>query len=228
MSERLREKQGWIRATFIAAALTLALPLIVVAAGCGTSPLTPGAPGEVAAASGPEVLKVNADGTTSFVPMPNALYAPTPLPYSQELVFDPTRRLSVSTEIDGAVGGRLICGPYVLTFPAGAFDGTGTVTMTLPDSTIMLCDLDVRPAELNAFLVPVDLALHTSGTDADLDSLQVYWWDEEAAAWVDMGCQKSTSLERIFSAEVGTTEPATGVRLGLDHFSRYATGKAGW
>ncbi|HSQ60851.1 MAG TPA: hypothetical protein VLT84_10535 [Acidobacteriota bacterium] len=204
------------------------LALLVALAGCGTSPTAPPSGDQAVVAQGPEVLKVHADGSTSFVPMSAVRYAPTPLPGGSELIFDPTRRLTVTAEIDGAVGGRLICGPYVLTFPAGVFAGVGTVTMTMPDSTIMLCDLDVLPAELNDFLKPVDLALHTSGTDADLDSLQMYWWDEEKASWVDMGCQKETDLERVLDAELLTLDAATGVRLQLSHFSRYATGKAGW
>jgi hypothetical protein len=208
------------------------LGLLLSAGGCAESPLAPLAPGapegSPVVAGGPEVLKLNPDGTTSFVPMPSGWLAPTPLPYEPGAVFDPRRRLSVTASIHGAAGGRLVCGNYVLTFPAGAFEGVGSVTMTLPDSTLMLCDLDVAPASLNAFLKPVDLALHTTGTDADLDSLQVYWWDEENSAWVDMGCQKSTNLERVLEGELATTESTKGVKLPLTHFSRYATGKAGW
>jgi hypothetical protein len=181
MRHRARGRQGRNHGT--AAPLALMLGLLLSAGGCAESPLAPLAPGapegSPVVAGGPEVLKLNPDGTTSFVPMPSGWLAPTPLPYEPGAVFDPRRRLSVTASIHGAAGGRLVCGNYVLTFPAGAFEGVGSVTMTLPDSTLMLCDLDVAPASLNAFLKPVDLALHTTGTDADLDSLQVYWWDEE-------------------------------------------------
>jgi hypothetical protein len=160
--------------------------------------------------------------------MPSALFAPTPLPYGSEPAFDPRRALSVTTTIDGAVGGKIVCGLYVVTFPAGVFDGVGTVTMSMPDSTLMLCDLEVSPAALNDFQKPVGLDLHTTGTDADLDSLQIYWWDEETSTWIDMGCEKSTNFERVLESEQSTPDPAKGVRLELSHFSRYATGKAGW
>lgn len=212
-----------------AASVLATFALLFALGGCGAAPTAPPSGGDApAVAQGPEVLKVHADGTTSFVPMTAVRYAPTPLPGGSELVFDPSRRLTVTAEIDGALGGRLVCGSYVLTFPAGVFVGIGAVTMTMPDSTIMLCDLDVLPAELNEFLKPVDLALHTTGTNADLDSLQMYWWDEVQATWVDMSCQKDTDLERVLDSELLTLDAAKGVRLELSHFSRYATGKAGW
>jgi hypothetical protein len=203
--------------------------LAVAAAGCGTSPTSPLATGggTVTPASGPQVLKVNADGSVSFVSLPPALLSPTPIPLDNNLTYDPRRVVVVTARVDGAVGGRVICGRFVATVPAGAFAGVGTITMTLPDSTLMLCDLEVSPAELNGFAVPVDLALHTSGTGADLDSLDIYWWDPANSAWTSMGCQKAV-LEPVLADEVLTAEPVTGVSLQLNHFSKYAAGKAGW
>jgi len=199
--------------------------LAVAAAGCGTSPTSPLATGGGTATppSSPEVLKVNADGSVSFVLLPPMLLSSTPIPSD----YDPTRAVVVTARVDGAVGGRVVCGRFVATVPAGAFAGVGTITMTLPDSTLMLCDLEVSPIELNGFAVPVDLALHTSGTSADLDSLDIYWWDPAKSSWTSMGCQK-TVLEPVLADEVLTAEPVTGVRLQLDHFSKYAAGKAGW
>jgi hypothetical protein len=211
--------------------LVLATLLLALAAvGCGTSPTSPLAPGNGTVApppSGPELLKLNADGTVSFVTMPRALQSGTLLDPFNDQVFDPTRALTASARIDGLLGGRIVCGRYVATVPPGAFIGVGVITMSLPDSTLMVCDLQISPAELNAFLVPVDLALHTTGTDADTDSLDVYWWNPENETWTSMGCQKSL-LDRVLQPELLSSDPVEGVQLELNHFSRYAAGKAGW
>lgn len=207
--------------------------LLLVAAMCGcmeapTAPLT-GDGGTVAAPpSGPEIMKVSADGTVTLVPMPSGLQVSQPIATPDERVFDPSRRLSVSARVNGDVGGRVVCGRFVATVPPGAFPGWGTVSMTLPDSTLMVCNLEVSPAELNGFAVPVDLDLHTSGTNADLDSLEMYWWDPDNAKWTAMSCQKTTTLEPVLVDEVLAAEPVSGLRLQLPHFSTYAAGKAGW
>jgi len=204
--------------------------LILALAGCGemsTAPEPAGGSGVQTPSGGPMVLQVGAAGSGHWVAMPDAYLAPGPGQFG-EMTFDPTRALTVVQRIDGAVGGRLICGRYVATVPAGAFDGVGMITMSMPDSTIMLCDLKVAPIELNGFLRPIDLALHTTGTTTDLDSLEIYWWDPDASLWMAMGCQKSTSLERVLADELLTVEPIKGAVLPLAHFSRYAAGKAGW
>lgn len=215
-------------ASFLFAATSLVL--ILALAGCGemaTAP-EPAGGGEVQSnSSGPMVLKVGADGSAQWVAMPDAYLAPTPIQYG-DANFDPSRVLTVSKRIDGAVGGRIVCGRFVASVPAGAFDGVGTITMSMPDTTIMLCDLEVSPADLNGFLKPIDLELHTSGTTTDLDSLEIYWWDPDASKWTAMGCQKPTSLERVLVDELLTVEPVQGALLPLAHFSRYAAGKAGW
>jgi len=199
-------------------------------ASCGTSPTSPLATGggtTVTPSAGPEILKVNADGSVSFVSIPPALQSGTVLqPYDGQ-VFDPTRVRTVTARVDGSAGGRVICGRFVATVPAGAFDGVGIITMTLPDSTLMVCELEVSPSELNGFKVPVELALHTSGTAANTDSLEVYWWDPGQSKWTSMGCQRA-ALDKVLADELLTAEPVEGVRLELNHFSKYAAGKAGW
>ena len=204
--------------------------LIFALAGCGemtTAPESAGGSEVQNPSGGPMVLQVGADGNAHWVAMPDAFLAPTPIQYG-DATFDPARALTVSNRIDGSVGGRLVCGRFVASVPAGAFDGVGTITMSMPDSTIMLCDLNVEPVELNGFLKPIDLALHTTGTTTDLDSLEIYWWDPDARSWKAMGCQKSTNLERVLLDELLTADAIEGAVLPLAHFSRYAAGKAGW
>jgi len=181
----------------------------------------------VTAPEGPAILQVNADGSTDWVTIPTALQSPTPGTYA-EAEFDPTRRLTVERPVDGSVGGRIVCGRFVATVPAGAFEGVGTITMTMPDTTLMLCELEVTPAELNDFAVPVELSLRTIGTTTDLDSLEVYWWDPAKSQWTAMGCRRSNTLEPVLADEMVTAEPIKGATLPLNHFSKYAAGKAGW
>jgi hypothetical protein len=207
------------------------LVVLLAAAGCGDSPTAPSIsdPGAVYVPSGgPKILQVRDDGSADWVEIPSALRGPTPLPGPDPISFDPTRVLTVSKRIDGAVGGRLVCGRFVATLPPGAFVGTGVVSMTVPDSTLMLCDLEVTPAELNHFLLPVDLSLRTTGTSAELDSLEIYWWDPDKSVWTSMSCRKSKLLEPVLDSELLTTQPIEGASVDLFHFSRYAGGKAGW
>jgi len=216
-----------VRALFVTASALL----IVAAAGCGTAPTAPIEAGSGSAytpADVPPILQVKADGSVGWVAMPVALQSGYLEPGGDARTFDPKRALTSTAKVDGAVGGRIVCGRYVLSVPPGAFAGTGTITMSLPDSTLMLCDLDIAPASLNGFALPLDLTLHTSETAAELDSLEIYWWDPSASKWTSMGCQKSTLLERVLTKELISTDAAEGVRLELDHFSRYETGKAGW
>jgi hypothetical protein len=217
----------------------LALFLLAAGAGCGTSPTAPAvASGGLVttATGGPSLLRVAPDGTASWVEIPAALQAGSPdqlidspdvAPYD-DANYDPRRALAVTQRVDGLVGGRLVCGRYVLSIPPGAFAGVGMVSMALPDSTLMLCNLTIAPAELNAFQLPVSLEIHTSETTADTDSLEIYWWDPGNSRWTAMGCQKSNSLQKALKDELLTSDPAVGAYVPLSHFSTYASGKAGW
>jgi hypothetical protein len=214
---------------------TLTLALLLAVAGCGdssTAPTAPAAPApggtpSPAPAAGPDLLKVNADGSVTWVPAPTGLLA-SPKPYELDDELDPSRFASTTVRVDGAVGGRIVCGRFVATVPAGAFEGVGTITLSMPDTLVMLCDLEITPAELNQFKRPVDLSLRTTGTNTELDSLELYYWNPETTAWEGMGCLKSSDLEPVLEVELELASPAVGVRLPLLHFSRYAGGKAGW
>jgi hypothetical protein len=217
-----------IRSRSVVRALIAAssLLLLLAGAGCKTSPTAPtSSENETSTpASTPPLLRISADGSASWVDLPTALRSSSFGSWS----YDPSRALTTSVKIDGSVGGRVVCGRYVATIPAGAFDGVGIITMTLPDTTLMLCDLEISPSSLNGFLLPIDLALHTTKTDAAIDSLDFYWWDPAKSDWTAMGCQKSTTLDAVLQPELLTADPVVGVQLELNHFSRYMAGKAGW
>ncbi|HEX7077504.1 MAG TPA: hypothetical protein VF363_03700 [Candidatus Eisenbacteria bacterium] len=222
-----RGGRSWKRvcATVVAVVATLALT------GCGDTLLGPASgPGTPAPPSGPEVLFVRADGTFGFMPASVAALR-------SDVLTTTDRSLMVSQKVDGAVGGMLRCGRFLLHVPAGAFDGTGTVSMLMRDSTVMVVDLEVSPAELNGFQVPVTLAVNTTGTDVSSDTLSIYWYDPEKADWTGLACDSdlstdATLLETITETTLspleGTDTTTKGLMTPLVHFSRYSAGKAGW
>jgi len=113
--------------------------------------------------------------------------------------------------INGLVGGTVQVGPWKVLVPAGAFSGSGTITISIPDPTVAQCDLNISPSALNSFKVPVTLSCtFKSATDAQRSDL--YWWDPSAKVW-----------RVVPSTLLGSTRSAL-----LWHFSKYSAGRAGW
>ena len=203
--------------------LLLVGSLACLLAGCGETPVPPMAPESGGTsgspATGPEILVVNDDSSvryTTALPLDDGGGIIQPAPSD--------RALSVSADIDGAVGGRLRCGRFVLGVPPGAFDGKGTITMSMADTTVMVLDLAILPVELNQFKVPVKLCLVTDGTNVQADSLTIYWYDPNKRDWVAMPCDWDLTKY----PEVTGTLTAEGMLTSLSHFSKYSGGKAGW
>lgn len=118
--------------------------------------------------------------------------------------------------IDGAKGGSICLGRFTLDVPAGAWYGTGTVTVTIPDESKVMCDLSITPASLNGFNMPLTLRMKTTGCDTT-DPLLPGYWDPAFGKWTHIpgGYQEAGSKDVI---------------APLYHFSRYGAlgGKAGW
>jgi hypothetical protein len=174
------------------------------------------------------VLLVADDGTVSFEDA-------TVLERSLDQATQ-DRSISVSKDI-GTEGGWVQCGRFLLTFPPGALDATGTVTMTMRDPNAMLVDLEITPSTLNKFNEPVLLSVNTTGTSEPSDSLAVYWFDPTASSWVGMSCEKDlasakTCLDMVAVNDVTAPDlsagDVTGISAQLSHFSKYSAGKAGW
>lgn len=209
------------------ATLALAAALSVAIEGCGDAPTAPETPAVV---SGPPLLVVGADGATSFERLTVAAATDT--------VNAGSRSLKVSKEIVGALGGWVRCGRFFLAFAPGAFDSVGTVTMSMPDSTLMVLNLEIAPARRNGFRAPVYLAANTTDTDVPSDSLAIYWMDPKSGTWTDVTTAKTVTSATDCVTEVdggtsgGDTPDANWASLGvtstLQHFSTYSTGKAGW
>jgi hypothetical protein len=198
---------------------TVLLVLALVVAGCGDSLQGPAPPGGDTGGTdpvgseplaGPEILTIAEDQTVRYQRL------------AAEPVDETPRSVHVSAVIDGAKGGSLRCGRFLLSVAAGAFEGEGTVSMSMPDSTVMVVDLEITPGELNDFKEPVKLCLLTDGTDLEEEELQIYWWDPDREDWKALGCDKDLSDD---TAITGTSE---GLLTNLSHFSRYSGGKAGW
>lgn len=198
----------------------LLLGLVLSLAGCGNSVLGPdptGGGGNVGTEplAGPEILMITESQSVRYVRLSAELADGTSMPATG-------RALHVSAVIDGEAGGRLQCGRFLLSIPPGAFEGEGTISMSMPDSTIMIVDLEIDPVELNDFKEPVKLCLLTDGTILQEEDLQIYWWDPDQAEWKGMYCDNDLSEEETGT---GTLE---GLITHLSHFSRYSGGKAGW
>jgi hypothetical protein len=126
--------------------------------------------------------------------------------------------LAGSVSIDGAVGGLVSVGRFTLVIPPGAFEGLATVSITVPDSAEVLCQLGIDPPTANHFAVPVTLRSDCSGTNALVASqLMQLWFDEDAGVWR----QVPGSTSDVVNLDVVAP---------LWHFSDYGVteGKAGW
>ena len=159
---------------------------LLALAGCSMHPTAPGAP--AGQSSTPSAVPDVAAGSTAV-------------------------SLVASKAIDGRVGGVLSVGRWKVIVPDGAFSGTGTITITVPDTSVDKCDLSIAPSSLNRFSEPVELRfLCASMKEADARDMR--WWDPVNKSWVVIRSWPESS-------DVSLCAP-------LKHFSTYASGKAGW
>ena len=214
-------------------ALAAATLLLAFVFGCGTSPVGPdpassGGPGgdPAPAPTGPEVLVINPDGSVSYTRPPDESGSSAAPALRTEVLPAADRKLSQSVMMDGAVGGKMRCGRFVLLVPAGAFVGTGTVTMSMPDSTVMIVDLSIEPADLNGFQKPIDLAITTTDVSVSPDSLQIYYYNPDSKEWQSLSCDTALQDDPRLVEDVVTV--TRGLLTPLTHFSKYSAGKAGW
>lgn len=133
----------------------------------------------------------------------------------------PTGIQSGSQDVDGAVGGTVTVGRFSVIVPAGAFDGVATIHVTIPDPTVMACDLHITPESANDFAVPVTLRADCAGVfNVELENCGTLWFDPSINMWRTVGGTAVDPVNDVVSAE-------------LEHFSRYGVadllqGKASW
>ena len=119
--------------------------------------------------------------------------------------------------INGAQGGKVTVGRFTVDVPPGAFKGTATILIAVPDPRRLQCTLDIMPV-LEGFDLPVKLTVDAAGGDvADANDWVLVTWDVKTQSW-----QKLPGA--IGSA---ATMEVTG---WLPHFSQWGVvdSKAGW
>lgn len=125
---------------------------------------------------------------------------------------------SGSKDIDGSKGGSITVDRYTIVVPAGAYDGSATIAIGVPDPSVLKCDLKITPASANNFAVPVTFTVDLNGTNVtDLTQVAEVWYDEAARVW------------RLVPGSTVDVAKWT-VSAPLSHFSTYGVveGKAGW
>jgi hypothetical protein len=195
---------GRLKASVLAVLVGVGLAL----AGCTQSPVAPESTptGDGNRSGAPPLVSIQADGTMDYVTVPESTL-PDPTPRSTALV--------ASTLVEGGRGGTLRVGRFSLAIPAGAFEGSAVVTMTMPDSTLMVCDLEITPLTQNHFKVPAELTADLSAPGKlDASDCTNYWYDPLSMRWVNLESKSRCS--------------GTLITTNLEHFSTYGSGKAGW
>ena len=187
----------------IVVALLLGTFTVGLAAGCGELPTAPVSPQQIASASSGRSAQ-SSGLIGSVVSVVDALV---------KLVF---RALTIV----GSVGGSLTNGRWRVDVPAGAFDGSATVKIGVIDGTSPSCQLEISPAEKNAFRTPVRLTANCSSIASDqLKNYVIFWFNPATRAWVPVEGSTVDLSRKTVSAP-------------LQHFSAYAVGprgsKAGW
>lgn len=195
---------------FRASVLAVLVGAVLVLAGCSKSPLSPEG-GSVGIGTPPPLATFAPDGTVSYVWAPVAQKAGDPLPTDTVTV----RVASQSCEMNGELGGAVHAGRFTVKVPPGAFTGPATVTISMPDSSLMICELSITPASANAFRVPVELTADLSSPDlADAHEFTMYWYDSNGRHWDNLFAKSRVN--------------GTSITTALEHFSKYGAGKAGW
>ncbi|HMI31010.1 MAG TPA: hypothetical protein VK527_04660 [Candidatus Limnocylindrales bacterium] len=195
-------------------ASTLSLLAAICLSGCSQSLLSPENAQNAGTGQSPEkppIVSFAPDGTVDYVPAPvgDAVYEDV------NLAISPTKSLSTTVMVEGIHGGMLRAGRFSVKIPAGAFSGSATVTLSMPDSTLMICDLSISPSSANRFRYPAKLTADLSSSGiTDASTYTTYWYDPARLTWVNLSARSMTS---------GST-----VTTALEHFSTYGSGKAGW
>jgi hypothetical protein len=123
-----------------------------------------------------------------------------------------TAPITGSQTIDGAVGGSLSVGSFRVDVPAGAFQGSATISITQNDPNVLVCDIGISPASANGFAVPVTIVSELPSSTAVND--QWLWYDASVNGWRPISSQPNSATLELSSQ--------------LWHFSLYGIERAGW
>lgn len=188
---------------------TLAVWLVALF-GCGTAPTAP----QLSTAGTPAAGEVRPGGA-SHDGLIGDLIEPITRPVTRLIGED---GLELLAPVSGDDGAMLKVGDVTVKVPPDAFSGDAEIKVTVPDSTKLECHLEIYPPSKNNFANPVRLEFDVKD-GRDVRVMVVYWFDEDAQAWVPL----TTSVDRN-----------TGkIWAELPHFSIYKAdsevqGRAGW
>ena len=197
-----------------ASGASLLAGICLVLSGCSQSLLSPGnpqSPGTDLIPAKPPIVSFAPDGTVDYVPAPVGDAVNGDL----NLAGAPSKSLSSTAMVEGSRGGVLRAGRFSVKLPPGAFSGSANVTLSMPDSTLMICELSISPSSANRFRYPAKLTADLSSSGiTDASTYTTYWYDPARLTWVNLSAKSNVS---------GST-----VTTALEHFSKYGSGKAGW
>lgn|GEM_PF-1832801 len=176
------------------------LALLLLMVGCSGTPLSPEQPSGQTSA-----LSTDPAGSNSGL-LGSVVNTTTTLLSSVVKV--------VCTTVNGLLGGVVRNGDWTVTVPAGAYSGTGVITVTVQDPSVRKVDLSISPVSLNSFQTPVTLTCKLQTLD-QVQSYVIRWWDPSTSRWVDLPTARDTAKLTVSAS--------------LSHFSTYSCGgKAGW
>lgn len=174
-----------------------AVAAIVAAMTWGCAAL-PTAPTPLDSTGTPQFVRVSSGGSGSFS-------------------VTPATGNTSSREINGQSGGTVSCGHFKLVVPPGAFAGRATVSLTVPDPSVMKCQLDVSSAGAQLLLPVLLEADCSSGVNVDPSSLVMMWDDVQNDRWDVVPGSSVSAATLVVGAPV--------LRCGS---YGVAGGKAGW
>ena len=129
-----------------------------------------------------------------------------------------TRPATTTRTINGTLGGLVSAGNFTVVIPPLAVSGTVTVTVTQPDVTKPVVELEISPPSANGFLVPVTLIADAgSMSTKTLAAAHISWLNPSTGKWEPMASQVDLASRTVICP--------------LRHFSTYSVesgGKAGW
>ncbi len=126
---------------------------------------------------------------------------------------------TASMEIDGTLGGVVAAGDFTVVIPPLAISGTASVTVTQPDLSKPVVQLNITPESANEFKLPVTLIANASRMDPKrLAVAYMSYFNPGTRKWEPVQGSKVDLVLRT-------------VQAPLMHFSTYRVesgGKAGW
>ena len=118
--------------------------------------------------------------------------------------------ISQSFRLDHNPGGLFTFDRYTVYLPPKFTDVAGvlTLTITVPDPNVLMCDLTISPDKANKFKLPVVLTTSYAGTSGTPGSVSELWFNPTTNLWETIQSQDNAVLLTVSTS--------------LMHFSRYA------